>query len=332
MKLAKNRLEDLLSFLAQDKKVFVPAQIDGVGKFIAYQKNCAMDFSLQNTMLPPKDILFPQTEKMYCFQLQKEQIVELKECLDEQQAVIFGIRPCDMQSIICLDDVFLSKNYCDNFYQRKREGLLTVCLGCQQAGEYCFCDSMGLNPLNHPCADIQLNDLGADYLVQAQTDKGQDAVALWQDFLREGEGKITAVECSLKVDMSDVPQKLAAMFDDPIWDRISRKCLGCGTCTYLCPTCYCFDIDGEVKGNEGSKFRCWDSCMFSDYSRMAGGHNPRPSKKERVRNRFLHKLQFFQERYGKNLCVGCGRCVEKCPVNLDITLFIEGLKEVPADV
>ncbi|MEI3338955.1 MAG: 4Fe-4S dicluster domain-containing protein [Eubacterium sp.] len=118
------------------------------------------------------------------------------------------------------------------------------------------------------------------------------------------------------------------MFDHPIWDEVTRACIGCATCTYVCPTCYCFDIDSDNHGAEGTKYRCWDSCMFSDYRRMAGGHNPRPTKKERVRNRYMHKLSFFHERYGQLLCVGCGRCVEKCPAHMDITMFIDKAAEV----
>ncbi|MBO4352620.1 MAG: 4Fe-4S dicluster domain-containing protein, partial [Eggerthellaceae bacterium] len=117
--------------------------------------------------------------------------------------------------------------------------------------------------------------------------------------------------------------KLEGMYDHPIWDNLSIKCLNCGTCTYVCPTCHCFDISQENRRKDGVRFRCWDSCMFSEYTAMAGGHNPRPEKLERVRNRFMHKLNFFERRYGISLCVGCGRCVEKCPVALDITRLID---------
>ena len=126
----------------------------------------------------------------------------------------------------------------------------------------------------------------------------------------------------------DLSTKLKGMFEHPIWDEVSKPCMGCGTCTYVCPTCYCFDIGSDNHGAEGTKFRCWDSCMFSDYARMAGGHDPRPSKKERVRNRYMHKLSYFNERYGTTLCVGCGRCVSKCPSGMDITDFINKVQEV----
>jgi ferredoxin len=132
----------------------------------------------------------------------------------------------------------------------------------------------------------------------------------------------------IKFNGEGVPEKLKTMFESEIWDEIARKCVNCGACTYLCPTCHCFDINQEVRGEDGVKYRCWDSCMFGDYTQMAGGHNPRPGKKERVRNRFMHKLCFFPERYNMLLCTGCGRCLENCPVQMDITSVIKRVQEV----
>ncbi|MDR1358141.1 MAG: 4Fe-4S dicluster domain-containing protein, partial [Coriobacteriales bacterium] len=118
------------------------------------------------------------------------------------------------------------------------------------------------------------------------------------------------------------------MFDSPYWNDLSLKCLNCGTCTFVCPTCYCFDMSQNNRGNEGYRFRSWDSCMFTDYTLMAGNHNPRPTKMKRLRNRFMHKLSFFDSRYGSSLCSGCGRCIEMCPVGIDITRIIEDSEKV----
>jgi sulfhydrogenase subunit beta (sulfur reductase) len=329
--LAKNKLNEAIEILAQESKVLVPMKVNGVSKFAPWGSEGTLDFEAINTLLPPKDALFPHTEKMYSYKVSNQEVTDLTVHNEGDQQVIFGLRPCDMQSIKCMDDVFLTKTFVDEYYKNKRDKLVTVCIGCTKTAPTCFCDSMGLNPSQHEAADVQMYDLGDFYGVEAQTEAGEKLVAKWQNLLGEGEVTVPQVACTLKVDMTGVPQKLAKMFESEIWKNFSRKCIGCGTCTYICPTCYCFDIDVKNKGNEGYRFRCWDSCMFSEYTRMAGGHNPRPSKKERIRNRFLHKLEYFNERYGKNLCVGCGRCVAKCPVNVDITLFIDQLKEVPVN-
>ena len=324
MILRKDRVEALLAQIAQERPVFVPAEVDGTLRFASYREGVDVRFDAVNTKLPPKDLLFPQTQKMYRYGLDEEGSYYVEEIDESIERVIFGVRPCDMRSFELLDDVFFTKGFVDELYQAVREKLLAVAITCTQAGPTCFCESMGLSPAEAPNADVLLADCGECYTVAAQTEKGETAVKEWASFLEEGDAQpAAAAQPSLSVDFAGVPEKLSKMYDNAIWDDLSVKCLNCGTCTFVCPTCYCFDICQENKMKDGVRFRCWDSCMFSEYTAMAGWHNPRPTKKERVRNRFMHKLCFFEERYGKTLCVGCGRCVADCPVALDITQLIE---------
>ena len=323
MLLKKENLGALLDSLAAGRDVFVPATVNGVAEFARYGEGVQPDFDMVNTTMPPKDLLFPQTQKMYHFHVNANGNYEINEYDESREQVVFGIRPCDMRSIVCLDAVFLTKGFVDEFYANAREKLLCVSIGCAQAAETCFCESMGVDPQLAPNADVMLQDCGDSYNVIAQTDKGRAAVQDWAVLLDEGEAEPLACDVTLKVSMDGVVDKLEGMYDHPIWENLSIKCLNCGTCTYVCPTCHCFDISQETRRQDGVRFRCWDSCMFSEDTMMAGGHNPRPEKLERVRNRFMHKLNFFERRYGMSLCVGCGRCVEKCPVALDITRLID---------
>ena len=325
MILSKQNLMPLLDSLASGRDVFVPATVDGVAKFALYGAGVQPDFDMVNTTMPPKDLLFPQTQKMYHFDVDASGSYHIHEYDESREQVVFGIRPCDMRSIVCLDEVFLTKGFVDEFYANAREKLLTVCIGCSHAAETCFCESMGVDPQMAPNADVMLQDCGDAYLVIAQTDKGAAEVENWSAFIGEGDAQPVTCSVELKVSMDGVVEKLDNMYDSPIWDNLAIKCLNCGTCTYVCPTCHCFDISQENRRKDGVRFRCWDSCMFSEYTAMAGGHNPRPDKLERVRNRFMHKLNFFEHRYGMSLCVGCGRCVEKCPVALDITRLIDDI-------
>ena len=325
MILNKKNLTPLLENMAAGRDVFVPARVDGVAKFALFGEGVECAFDLVNTTMPPKDLLFPQTQKMYHFDVDANGNYRIHEYDESREQVVFGIRPCDMRSIVCLDEVFLTKGFVDEFYANAREKLLTVCIGCASAAETCFCESMGVDPQAAPNADIMLQDCGEVYRVLAQTPKGEAEVANWAAFVEEGDAEPVACELSLAVNMEGVVDKLEGMYDHPIWENLSIKCLNCGTCTYVCPTCHCFDISQDMRRKDGVRFRCWDSCMFSEYTMMAGGHNPRPEKLERVRNRFMHKLNFFERRYGMSLCVGCGRCVEKCPVALDITRLIDDI-------
>lgn len=329
MILKKTQVDALLADLARTAQVYVPKTIEGVSKFAPLDTPEPCDFELTNTMMPPKDVLFPQTQKMYNYGVDENGSMYIKPFDESREQVVFGIRPCDMQSLACLDDVFLTKGFVDEFYQAGRDKLLTVCIGCTSPAETCFCDSMGVDPTRSAGADIQLSDAGDAYVVEAISDKGTAALETWKPYLEDGSATPTkAAPCTLKVEMAGVKEKLDGMFDHPIWDEIATKCLNCGTCTYVCPTCHCFDISQENKMKDGVRFRCWDSCMFSEYTAMAGGHNPRPSKMKRVRNRFMHKLNYFEDRYGKTLCVGCGRCVEHCPVALDITCLIDTISQM----
>ncbi|MDO4573047.1 MAG: 4Fe-4S dicluster domain-containing protein, partial [Clostridia bacterium] len=231
------------------------------------------------------------------------------------------VRPCDVRSLERLDRVFLSEP-ADSLYREARENTTIIALGCTEPGKNCFCDAMGGSPNAAPGADLFLTDAGEAYGLRAQSPRGEAVLEAWQALLSEGEAPAGRAACALRPPAEGLAVKLEARFDDPLFAELSRACLGCGTCSFVCPTCYCFDLGDETQGASGVKFRCWDSCMFSDYTRMAGGADPRPTKKERLRNRYLHKLCYFNQQHGESLCVGCGRCIDQCPAHLDITDLI----------
>jgi sulfhydrogenase subunit beta (sulfur reductase) len=186
-----------------------------------------------------------------------------------------------------------------------------------------------------PGADILVTDTGEELVFNAQSAKGEELLSLLNGLLEEAtagdENKIRDAQELAKqgydadVSVKGLMEKLDGMFEDAYWDSLYKRCIACGTCTYICPTCHCFDIQEYATGSSGERIRCWDACMFSDFTQMAGGHNPRPSQKERVRQRFMHKLNYFPHQHGEYACVGCGRCVRKCPVQLDI---LEVINEV----
>jgi ferredoxin len=165
-------------------------------------------------------------------------------------------------------------------------------------------------------------------LLEALTDKGRALFEKAGALLEESDHG--PVERDIKtadfgLNLEGLPADLKNRFEDPAWDKLYKSCLSCGVCTYVCPTCYCFDVEDYGHDAEGERFRCWDSCMFGHFTQMAGGHNPRAGRKERVRQRFMHKLQYYPEVYQEIACVGCGRCLRSCPVNLDIVQAIKAL-------
>lgn len=325
----KQKLTDLLKEWSKSYGIYAPVKVDDNSSFKKWEDGKEVVLN-ELTNVSAKGIFFPQTEELYDYKVEKAD-VELQEVKPERdEFIVFGIRPCDLKSLDMFDDVFLTKGFIDPYYKAKRDSAITVALLCDKPFRYCFCDSLGVDYQQAEVADLLMYQDGSSLGFVAQTPKGEELLTKAGSLFTEKDIKLpTKEDCQLKADTDQLATKLADMFEHSYWDSVYEKCIGCGACTFLCPTCHCFDINSHNRAcGTGFKTRCWDSCMFPDYTLMAGGHNPRATRKERFRNRFLHKLQFFPERYGKTLCVGCGRCIQKCPVNVDITKIIAQLKEV----
>lgn len=332
--LPAKKIEEALNILARDMEVFAPIWRGSMSGFFKWTNDEEDDlvFEVLNTYLSPKNVVIPQTEKMYAFKTSGQDAEVTKVELEISDKLIFGIRSCDIKGLEALDLVFLTRGYVDEFYRVRREKTTVIARTCYEPGKACFCDSMGVDRIN-PAADVITHELtGGDLVWEAKTEKGARVTEKIAHLMEEREVTLpTKKEQAKKVAYEGLAEKLKGMFEDPVWDKLAERCINCGVCTNVCPTCYCFDIQVKVWGDEGYRFRCWDSCMYREYTLMAGGHNPRPDKKERFRNRFLHKLEFFNERYGTPLCTGCGRCVVLCPNMVNIVEVIKALQEVGPD-
>lgn len=332
----KDQIRVFLDKLAKQFPLVAPVANDEIVSFKAVSSGEEVVLDGKNSVVPPKDIFFPQSEHMFKFNT-ADNGFEVTEVAEAGERVVFGVRPCDLKSLLRLDPVFDGK-FKDNLYLDKRAKTYLIGLSCSQVEHTCFCTAFGGSPTNSEGADLHFTLLGDKYLVEVLTEKGEKLLAIAPELFSDVQGSEVSDKEKLdqelsaqtrKVDLTGVKEFLDNNFYHPYWEELSLKCLGCGACTYVCPTCHCFDINDHVEeGYTGVRFRCWDTCMFSDFTNMAGGHNPRPNKVERVRNRFMHKLKYHTDRYSVDGCVGCGRCIEKCPVNMDITSIISDVKEV----
>ncbi len=304
-----------------------------------------MNLDFLNTTLPPKKILFPQNEVFLEFAKTAEsnqETLEVKEILPEEQpTIIFGVRPCDARAAWLLDKVF-SGEFTDLYYWKRRNQTILAGLACDTPpSENCFCLSVEGSPYSEEGLDILLTDLGDKYFVKPLTEKGEKLIqtgkGLFQDAKPEDQKKVKAIQAEsvkkLKRRLKDpgtIASKLKGMFDAPLWDEESMSCIRCGICTYLCPSCHCFDINDEVDSAsplKGKRVRTWDNCQFPDFTMHSSGHNPRPEKASRLRQRLFHKFQYFVEVYDKFQCVGCGRCISLCPVGIDIIKVLDKVNE-----
>lgn len=325
--------------------VFAPVRNEDHWSYEILEDAAVVNLEYPNAVQSPKKVIFPQREVFFEFGPGDETGVEVKEALPaEQPAVIFGVRPCDARALTLTDRVF-SGDFEDPYYWKRRKSTILVGLSCKTPpSQNCFCLSVNGSPFSKDGLDVLLTDLGDSYFIETMTEKGEQLVSEAGNLFSETqekektEVKNLQAEAEKKItrqveDTKKIPAKLKEMFDSPFWDEESLGCIRCGICTYLCPTCHCFDICDEVASNsplKGKRVRNWDNCQFPDFTMHSSGHNPRPGKGSRLRQRIQHKYNYFVERYEEYQCTGCGRCVTKCPVGIDIIEVLNKVKNYGA--
>ena len=293
-----------------------------------------LDICSKNTNVSWKRHFFPQTETMLSFDASEaaSPAADRQETDTPEQDVLFGVRPCDALAISLMDRVFVDQDPQDPYYAKRRARTAIIAFACVEPGSACFCNSVGGNPDSETGADLMFYELKDRYYVAAVTELGAAILAAAAPKAKAATHKDEEEKLSVmarareslerRFDASVLAEKLED-FGAEIWETVHRKCLGCGICTYLCPTCHCFDVTDEVVKTHGRRVRTWDSCMFPLFTLHASGHNPRPGTKQRMRQRIMHKFNYAPKNSGQAFCVGCGRCIVNCPVNLDIRTLIE---------
>ena len=296
------------------------------------------DFSFFNTRLSPKSIIYPQSEIMFKYSLDetKEDHHRMKEVEHVySNLAIIGIRPCDAKSFLLVKRNFDTPEYKDPFWLRSYENTTFIGLACNTPCNTCFCTTAQCGPFHEEGLDLLLIDLKDRYLIKVLTDKGEKFIKTtgWNEAFDVGKGKKLLNELKAKAE-SKIKSKVSTdrlkkknttdLFEADFWEDVAFSCINCGICTFVCPTCWCFDIQDENFGLSGVRMRNWDSCMFPLFTLHGSGHNPRNTKTQRVRQRFMHKLKYYVDKYNNGIqCVGCGRCINLCPVNIDIRRVCE---------
>ena len=340
-----DRLTSTLDKLSAKIDLWIPASLQTdnreLTEFVPYHAGMVPILDRQTT-LPPKKILLPQVETLLRFEHRKDPqnplkvSVSLDDKSEVRPALVFGARPCDVKGFLTLDRVFTNGPYVDPYYLERRRNTLFATLVCLQADGTCFCSSVGSGPADTEGSDFRVIPVDGGYVVDALTQKAQSLIDSLGDTPtqhQEAQARQVVEEASQHrvgdLDLTGSAEAFRKRFaNDDYWQEMTAQCLSCGICTYVCPTCYCFTITDEIENMRGERLRSWDSCMFYQYTLEASGHNPRPSKLNRYRNRAGHKFSYIPEKYdGLIGCCGCGRCIRSCPVSIDIRQIVGRLKE-----
>ena len=321
-------IDKVFAKISETMPLYLPVDgTDGSASYTRWEEGKVWSNAL-NTTRSPKDFFFPQMENMMEFKTEGKNIEVIDTRKEAEDFVIFGVRACDVKSFDILDRVFLV-NPVDSFYASRREHGIIVSVACTRPSETCFCQTFGIDA-SAPLGDVSVWKTEDEVFFESNTDKGAEFLKKIEgltedctaDAVEKQKEQISAI--MKKLPLADLKTdafgggKTMDFFNAPQWDELSQTCLGCGTCTFVCPTCQCYDIKDFNTGNGVVRFRCWDSCMYSDFTKMAHGNN-RNSQKERFRQRFMHKLVYYPENNeGIFSCVGCGRCLAKCPISMNI--------------
>ncbi len=326
-KLSADKLYELFAAVSADKTLYLPVDGKAGATWQKYEEGVTLS-AATNTARSAKDFFFPQTENLMDFKMEGKSIEVIDTREECEDFVLFGVRACDAASFDILDRVYLVDPV-DSYYKNRREHGTVVTLACSAPDETCFCGTFGIDATN-PAGDVTVWAVSDGYAFRANTEKGEAFMSANADLFEDCDGAAVAAEQErvrailAKLPLASLTTKglgvglTKDMFNRPEWASLSEACLGCGTCTFVCPTCQCYDIRDFDTGHGIKRFRCWDSCMYSDFTKMAHG-NPRTSQLERFRQRFMHKLVYFPDNNdGIFGCVGCGRCLARCPISMNI--------------
>ncbi len=333
---------EFLSWLSQDNagRVLVPTKEGKAIVFANYRDG--LEVTLDKASVSPKGAVLPACEKLMQYKqvkdaedLGKTSLVLEDTCDISTPTTVFGCRPCDARGFTVLERPYRQGPHADPYFGSKFNNLTVITRACTETCSTCFCHWVGSGPVDNTGSDILFTEVEGGYVLEATSEKGTallakcslpEADAAQAGALPELHQKAIA-SLGEAPDLAQAKDSLASLFDDAtFWERQTAHCLSCGACTYICPTCYCFNITDEGSGVDeggGKRLRTWDTCMASHFTREASGHNPRTKKAFRMRNRISHKFSNYPTVWEDNFsCNGCGRCISQCPVHLDIRAIV----------
>ncbi len=331
-----SELKPFLDAVAEDMDLYVPKN---AGTHYVYNRydpaaEAPVEFNNIRTCTPIKEFLFPLRELAAVFP-------EPLEPKDIKPFAVFGLKDCDLRSIEILDKVFTEEEFEDPFYTARREKMFIISSDCSEPAESCFCTILDGRPFAQSGFDLNISQVKDGFIIEVGPQKGKDFIEKHsQLFTETGEALLSEREenragtqkqleqnnAELKFDTS-IKEIVENSQDSEVFDFEAQNCIECQACTRVCPTCHCFYLYDTKREDYFGKMKMWDSCMRLAYAEVAGGANPRKVLGDRIKHRLMHKFSYFLDRYGIDMCVGCGRCVDAEAGGVDIREILKKLNE-----
>jgi sulfhydrogenase subunit beta (sulfur reductase) len=333
LKIPKQKLDLFASILRQRWEIHAPMEQNGKYAFKPLNHWSEARLSYHRTILSPRKYFLPPQEAIVEYH-EGEGFVPSRKGLADR-VILFGVHACDLFALNILDEVFAGK-YPDPYYQIRRQNTAIIGVDCIP-DDYCFCRSMRADFVEKGF-DLFFNDIGDYYLTMVGTSRGDDLILaasklfeeVSDDDIAKYKSRSTDKRQAFKLDVEirDLAEIFELEYHSRIWDELGDRCLSCGNCSMVCPTCYCYDVvDRATLGSKaGSRVRYWDSCLFKSHAEVAGGENFREKRSSRIKHRYYHKQRGFVAEFGRPSCIGCGRCIECCPVRIDIVEVLNRLR------
>ncbi len=328
--LRKDKLDGVFEKIrANGFDIFAPVENEGNSRYAKIERADEISFDMILPKGTLKEIFFPRSECLLRYKIAKRKVDVEEADTPNDKRVIFGVRPCDAAGV-GIDDAVFSWDYRDDSWFARRNNTIVISIACVKSDDFCMCTSVGSSPDDKRASDVMLYPLADEsgWSIEEITDKGREIISSVNDLIEEAASEVALAELAsvpVRFEIDKVTSWLnnRENFDSKFWDEISQRCIGCGVCTYLCPTCHCFDIQDEGDVYSGVRRRNWDSCSFALFTLHTSGHNPRATQASRWRQRIMHKFNYYPEKFNLISCTGCGRCTRYCPVDMGITETLE---------